>query len=201
MTGFYYQNLQRKRAVEEDFVGDSKEGVPPTVNVHLVARQSDLGFGSERGGMGVDSCLLHFGHVRFPAVGVVQVGHANGVTFSPSWTLNDESCLSLYESLVDFTYNALPPSTQWVMNEGLAGVINHILEILEFGYGVNKLQDACMVAGKALGTPEAKELVCVGSQLEGVVDDDVDHEAAVEETLDAFLLLIIRLFWNWIGWM
>lgn len=83
---------------------------------------------------------------------------------------------------------------QLLMKEGLIGVVDHILESTEFGYEVNKFQDACVVAGKALEIQQAKEFVCVGSQLEGVVDNDVDHEATVEEALEAFASLDYTFF-------
>ncbi|CAH1426458.1 unnamed protein product [Lactuca virosa] len=56
----------------------------------------------------------------------------------------------------------------------------------EFGYGVDKFQDACVAAGKALGMQEEKELVCASCQLKGMIDDVVDYQSAAEEVLDAF---------------
>lgn len=39
---------------------------------------------------------------------------------------------------------------QWVINEGLAGVVDHVLESLEFDYCVNKFRDVSIAVGKAL---------------------------------------------------
>ncbi|CAH1427580.1 unnamed protein product [Lactuca virosa] len=75
------------------------------------------------------------------------------------------------------------------MKEGLSGVIDHVLESLEFGYGVNKFQDVCLAAGNVLGMQEAKELIGGGSKLEDALEDDVDHEAIIDEALDAFASL------------
>ncbi|CAH1416079.1 unnamed protein product [Lactuca virosa] len=78
---------------------------------------------------------------------------------------------------------------QWVMKDGLVGIVDHVLESLEFGYGVNRFCEACVAIGKALGMKEAKKLVGGGFGLAVVTDDGVDHEMVVEEALDAFASL------------
>ncbi|CAI9299737.1 unnamed protein product [Lactuca saligna] len=87
----------------------------------------------------------------------------------------------------------------WVMKEGLAWVVDHVLESPKLGYGVNKFREACVVAGRALGIEEAKKLV--GSALELAVDDGVNHAKIMEEALDAFASLITYRFWDLRNWM
>ncbi|CAH1416080.1 unnamed protein product [Lactuca virosa] len=56
--------------------------------------------------------VLHFGHVKSPMVGADEVGDSSGVPFSPSWSLKDDSHLSLFEYAVDFAKNVFPPGTR-----------------------------------------------------------------------------------------
>ncbi|CAH1440449.1 unnamed protein product [Lactuca virosa] len=71
-----------------------------------------------------------------------------------------------------------------VMKDGLAKVIGHVLESLEFIYGVKKFRKAYVAAGNALKVEEANKLIDGGSDL--VVNDGLDHETIVEEALNAF---------------
>lgn len=89
----------------------SKEIIVGSEPYMVVGASERLGVESERGGMGVGSRLFHFGHVRSPAVDAVKVVCASGVMFSTSWYLKDDSCLSLFEFVVNFTYNSFPPGT------------------------------------------------------------------------------------------
>ncbi|CAI9303239.1 unnamed protein product [Lactuca saligna] len=66
-----------------------------------------------------------------------------------------------------------------VMKEGLYGSVDRVLEIQEFGYGVNKLYDVYLATGKLLSPCEAKDLIQAGRSLENVYEINVDHDLVV----------------------
>lgn len=63
------------------------------------------------------------------------------------------------------------------------------MESPKFGYDVNKFCDAFLTAGKVLGIHGTKELVSDDGRLKDVLEDDMDHEVAADESLDAFASL------------
>ncbi|CAI9294577.1 unnamed protein product [Lactuca saligna] len=99
------------------------------------------------------SHFLRFGHIKSPTVGDSGLGSSNGVVFFPSWYLKNDSRLSLFEAVIDFTKNVIPLGTQSeTTNYSLTNLVGFFRFAIAkganfFAKGANRLERFLVVDG------------------------------------------------------